>query len=342
MLLWRTTVPGSVFHAAEAGGTLCVAVAGGLRGLSVSSGKESWSLNGRQVADASVTGAGNVFVVSNQLAVGALDPVTGRQRWRFELPSAEGLPGVSLFAEDSTAVYASGLTADSGKPQSYIFAFDAFTGERKWAAYFPITMAIGPLTAGDGVVCALSGAAGNPNLIALDAQTGVHKWTAPGPAVPFEGAITEGVICGAIAKPDNKSGLVALDVSTGSVLWTTSVTGNLWDTASDAGIMYASTFSGSAQDDVPGELIALNARTGRTLWKHHFPEGIPVDLEPAGAVIYAGTDSGAMHVLDSTTGGVLWSYKITEAPKDQLSVIAPTPNTVYLANLNGALFALQA
>ena len=118
--------------------------------------------------------------------------------------------------------------------------------------------------------------------------------------------------------------------------------GSLWGTENEAGIAYASTFDGPTLDGVPGDLIALDARAGRTLWRRHFPEGAPTDLNPAGAVVYTGIDSGVVHALESTKGGALWSYKITEAPKDQLAAIVPTPSAVYLANLKGALFAVEA
>jgi outer membrane protein assembly factor BamB len=341
-LRWRTAVPGSVLAVAETAGMLCVASGSGLRGLSTSSGKQSWSLTGRQGSYLNVMGAGGkVFIVSSPSAAAALDPVTGRQRWRFDAPRSTGLANAPLFTNDGTTVYATGMTADTGRPQSYILAIDAFTGGHKWTAYFPPTPPIGPITAGDGVVCALLGP--DPvKLIAFDAQTGAHKWTAPGPAVPLQGVIGDGVLFGPVVSAASKSGVVALDVATGNVAWSADVGGNLWGTDNDAGIAYASTFDGPAQDGVSGDLIALDARTGRRLWRRHFPEGAPTDLAPAGAVVCTGIDSGTVHALDSATGRVLWSYQVTEAPQDQLSAIVPTSGAVYLANLKGALFALQA
>jgi outer membrane protein assembly factor BamB len=131
-------------------------------------------------------------------------------------------------------------------------------------------------------------------------QTGARKWTAPGPAVPQSGAIADGVFFGdtpAVASPR----LVAVDAPTGKVLWTAEAGGVLASTANGAGIAYASTFDGPEQDGPPGDLTALDARTGRRLWKRHFPAGAPIYLEPAGAVVYAGLDAGDVHALDSTT-----------------------------------------
>ena len=65
-LRWRTIVPGSVLAAAEAADTLGLVLGGGLRGLSASNGKQSWSLSGRQGDYLNLTAVGGkVFIVSN-------------------------------------------------------------------------------------------------------------------------------------------------------------------------------------------------------------------------------------------------------------------------------------
>ena len=340
-LLWRTSVPRSGLTMAAAAGTLCVA-GDPVRGLSASNGKESWSLSGRQGDYLNVMAVSEeVFIVTNDSAAVALDPHTGQQKWRFSLPVVTGLPTVTLFATDSTTVYATGVSISSGSPQCYIFAIDALTGDRKWATYFPLTAEISGLTAGDGVVCALSGA--DPaKMIALDARTGARMWTAPGPAVPFDGAIADGVISGLIASTAGASGVVAIDALTGSTLWATNVGGTLEWTASDGGIVYVPTFNGPERIGVPGELVALDAHSGKKLWAHHFAEGAPLTLQPAGAVVYTGFHSSVMHALDSRTGDTLWTYTMPLAGKDQLSDIVLTPGRVLLASLNGAIFALEA
>jgi outer membrane protein assembly factor BamB len=334
-------VPGSVLGMAAAVGTLCVPAEDpfGFRGLSASNGKESWSLRGRYL---NVTAVGDeAFIVTGLSAAAALDPKTGQQKWRSSLPTVPwlaGLPTVTLFATDSTTVYATGVSRSSGSPQCYIFAIDALTGERKWAAYFPRTAEISGLTAGDGVVCALSGM---DKMIALDARTGARMWTAPGP-VPFEGAIAGGVISGLIAGTAGTSGVVAIDVLTGRTLWTTNVGGTVEWPASDGGIVYVPAYNGPEQIGVPGDLVALDARSGKRLWARHFAEGAPLNLRPAGAVVYTGFRSTVMHALDSRTGGTLWTYTMPLAGNDQLSDIVLTPGRVLLASLNGAIFALQA
>jgi len=340
MLLWRASVPRSVLTVAAAAGTLCVAGAP-VRGLSASNGKESWSLSGRQGDYPAVMAAGEVFIATSDSAAVALDPHTGQQKWRFSLPVVTGLPSVPLFATDSTTVYATGVSISSGSPQGCILAIDALTGDRKWATYFPLSAEISTLTAGDGVVCALSGA-GPAKMIALDARTGARMWTAPGPSVPFQGTIADGVISGLIAGAAGASGVVAIDALTGSRLWVANVGGTLEWTASGGGIVYVPAFNGPEQIGVPGDLVALDARSGKKLWAHHFAEGAPLTLQPAGAVVYTGFHSNVMHALDSRTGDTLWTYTMPLAGKDQLSDIALTPGRVLLASLNGAIFALEA
>lgn len=340
-LLWRASAT-TVLAVAEAASTLCVAQGlAGLRGLSATSGQQSWSQSGKQAAYLTLTAiADQAFIVTTGSAVVALDPATGHQKWRFSLPVVTGLPNVPLFATDDTTVYASGMTLSTAIPQYYIFAIDAATGERKWATYFPLTTGISLLTAGNGTVCALGGAAA-ADMIALDAKTGARTWTAPGPAVPLQGSITAGVISGAVASAGNKSGVVAIDVSNGKTLWTSNVGSNLQDTASGDGIVYASSFNGPARDGVPGELAALDARSGKNLWTRRFPEGAPSNLQPSGGVVYTGFGS-TLYILDGQTGDTLWTYKMALTGKDQLSHITPTSSTVYLASLNNTIFAVSA
>jgi outer membrane protein assembly factor BamB len=138
------------------------------------------------------------------------------------------------------------------------------------------------------------------------------------------------------------SGVVAIDALTGSTLWTTNVGGTLEWTASDGGIVYAPTFNGPEQVGVPGQLVALDAHSGKQLWTHHFAEGAPLNLQPAGAVVYTGFRTNVMHALDSRTGHTLWTYTMPLAGNDQLSDIVLTPGRVLLASLNGTICALEA
>lgn len=334
--LWRTTLPSGLADAAEAAGTLCVVAGDGVHGLSVRNGKKSWSLRDRQEGYDGVTAVGGkVLVAIAASGVAALDPASGQPRWRFDLPDLGTLPNIPLLSQDSTTVYVSGLSAATGRLQSIIFAIDAVTGEHKWAAHF--TASVGSMTAGDGVVCAGIGV--NPTrLVALDARTGARKWTAGLPIASADD-ITDGVICA--SGTASKSSVIALDVSAGNVRWTADLGGDLWYTESDAGITYANTYAGSAQDGGPGDLTALDARTGKTMWKRHFPEGPPTYLEPAGAVLYTGTDSSMVRALDAATGRVLWSHKVTDTAKDPLMDIVLAPSTLCLVNANGAIAALE-
>jgi outer membrane protein assembly factor BamB len=95
-----------------------------------------------------------------------------------------------------------------------------------------------------------------------------------------------------------------------------------------------------AKDGVPGDLIALRARTGKMLWRRHFPGGPPANLEPAGVVLCTGSDSGCVQALDHATGRTLWTYKISEGSMDDVSIVA-APGALCLVNDNGAIVALE-
>jgi outer membrane protein assembly factor BamB len=326
-------MPSGVIGVAAAGSTLCAQTGSIVRGLTAGSGKDAWSLSGDYP---NVFAAGGMFVFSNERTVSALDPATSRQRWRVELPHVKYLSS-PMFASDTTTLYVASAGPGATGPEYFVLAIDAMTGDRKWATYLPLTAELSLLTAGDGQVFVLSG---TDKMIGFNARTGTQEWTATG-AVPFQGSITDGVICGSLFSTASKSGMVALDTATGKVLWTNDVGGNVWGSAADVGVMYTGTYLGPTRDGVPGNLIAQDVHTGKILWKRYFSEGPPTDLEPAGSVLYAGTDMGAVYAIDGATGHVPWSYDLKETGKDDLAAVVPTSEALYLASLNGALVALQ-
>jgi polyvinyl alcohol dehydrogenase (cytochrome) len=124
-----------------------------------------------------------------------------------------------------------------------------------------------------------------------------------------------------------KSGILwGLDPAKGAVRWGTPVGpgstlgGIEWGTASDGNRIFAA-ISNSLHDsyattkDGPtiswGSWAAINARTGKIEWQTADPTSSAIDpgaMSVANGVVFAGSFSGFMYAMDSSTGQILWSF----------------------------------
>lgn len=104
-------------------------------------------------------------------AVIALDPRTGRERWRFLAPARFG-----ALAVGGTGVY---VPSDHG-----LYALDRATGQKRWQARFSPMLGEPPTVAGETIVFAgVEITSGKTGIFALDAASGALRWRVDLPAV---------------------------------------------------------------------------------------------------------------------------------------------------------------
>ncbi len=185
-------------------------------------------------------------------------------------------------------------------------------------------------------------ASGFGEIIAFDAQSGAEVWRAHANA-PFHAAPTTGG--GRVFAVTNDSELVAVDATTGQVLW------NYQAIAEPARILAAS--SPAVVGDVvyapfaSGELVALQVANGHRLWNEQLTRtgkftslsaindiaGRPV---VSSGVIYAASHSGKIEAIDGRSGQPIW---------ERLVASTQTPcvvgDTVYVVTIDGELAALD-
>ncbi|HWY67745.1 MAG TPA: PQQ-binding-like beta-propeller repeat protein [Terriglobales bacterium] len=124
-----------------------------------------------------------------------------------------------------------------------------------------------------------------------------------------------------------KSGIFwALNADDGNIVWSTpvgpgaSLGGIEWGTATDGKRIYVAiansdhlpyTLVPSGQQITWGAWSALDVATGKILWQTADPIAGSIDrgsVSVANGVMYAGSNSGQMYALDTTTGNVLWNF----------------------------------
>ncbi len=101
---------------------------------------------------------------------------------------------------------------------------------------------------------------------------------------------------------DNASALVALNASTGALLWTFPIYDEIRNSAPAVanGIVYVGT------NQYAGYLYALNASTGALLWRHAIRGGIGSSPAVANGIVYVGRN--VLSALNATTGALLWEF----------------------------------
>jgi polyvinyl alcohol dehydrogenase (cytochrome) len=253
------------------------------------------------------------------------------------------------------------------QPKPGLKAEDVSKLKVKWAFAYPGNMAYGqPTIIGDRLY--ITSEVGQ--VYCLNAQTGCTYWTI-NVGAGVRSSITVGPLrAGSPARfaayfGDEKSFVHAVDASTGKPLWKTKIEDHVLSRVTGAPVLYKnrlyvplSSFEEGAGRDAKyecckfrGSLVALDAYTGKIVWKAHTVQDEPKPFKknaagtqmygPAGGaiwsaptldlkrkVIYVGTGnsytdvetlhSDAIIAFDMETGKVRWAYQAT--PKDNFLV----------------------
>lgn len=194
--------------------------------------KELWRRKASGGYSELIVGAGLVYTMELRDGtdfVIALDPATGRERWRSAIgPTYRGHDG-SHDGPIGTPVI-DGLDLFAVGPNGHLVAINAETGRERWrhdlrAEYKAAQPAYGfgtsPLIAGN-LVIVQTGGAESAGLLAFERTTGKLAWTAPYTKSPGYMSPTLGTIAGSrqIVAAAGDS-VFAVDPSTGRLLWTT-------------------------------------------------------------------------------------------------------------------------
>ncbi len=241
----------------------------------------------------------------------------------------------------------------------------------KWAFAHPGAMATGqPAIIGDRLFLTVEAGL----IYSLNAQTGCTYWVmntgAAVRAAVSVGAVPPGKIAGSKAKfalyfGDEKSRVQAVDAETGALLWKTKIEEHFLARVTGAPVLHRerlyvplSSFEETAGRDSKyecctfrGSVVALDAYTGKVLWKSYVVQDVPKPFKknsagtqmygPAGGaiwsaptldlkrgVLYAGTGnsytdvetkhSDAVMAFELATGKVRWTNQVT--PNDNFLV----------------------
>lgn len=299
----------------------------------------------------------------------ALDVNHGSQRWTAEVDNivmsspvvADGMVYVGTgsnerMSRDAMAALpherdavGGGLWGHPGGDR--VVALDVNNGDRRWAFKTPGEDMPSPAYVRGRLVFAN----GDAHAYALNARTGGMVWrrALTGVSTMASANVARGrVLLGVCSGEAYTGSTLAIDPARGSIVWSAShgdcdsaptvsgrrvfVSGTRWRRAA-----YGSEYR--------GEVAALDADTGATLWTYHAPTAGPATMvgssERAVAGCYAnGTyfqsipTSDQVVAFDAATGRIKWSFH-TVAPSKMSPVV--NAHRVYIGDTAGILYALD-
>lgn len=271
-----------------------------------------------------VRSTASLFVGSLDANMYALDPGTGKLRWKYLL-------GVPVYMNPT---YANG-TVFIGNG-TYLYALNSVTGELKWKTPLPGGASTSPQVDGNLVYIAVhrTGLSAESYMLAVDATTGVISWKAP--------ILSDFMFCnptvadGRVVTASFYGGLRCYDAATGTLLWTVP-TGIVRDNPSVVnGILYIGSES--------YRLIAIDMATGLQKWalpsysdnNNHLIHGVGSSPTVHNGVLYTGAP---LRAYDAATGTLKWEYALVNS-----AVVKPVceNGTIFGTSPGDVVFAINS
>jgi serine/threonine protein kinase/outer membrane protein assembly factor BamB len=304
--VWSFTAGNPVQAIAVGGGTVFAGTTGNkVYALDAATGRQLWQRSTTRQFNDTMAVAGKAVYIADALDGGtyALDAATGRQLW--SVPTQAPL-GLVVFGD----VLYLGTPAKS-RTTGGVSALSTKTGGLLWNAEFgPVSDVTGGLAVADGTVYATSS---NGEISAYDAASGVKRWRISGKKLIFGGPplVADGVIyaCGTADSDIKTTALYAVRAATHGQLWQQPMGVSQFPPGMTiAGDVIFAAFTRSSQPSSPGDLNAMNAATGKPLWKVKVASGAYPAPVVAGGVVYSGSNNGVLTAWQADTGNKLWSF----------------------------------
>jgi outer membrane protein assembly factor BamB len=208
-----------------------------------------------------------------------------------------------------------------GSCNGFFRALDSRTGEVKWTYDTrqdgdPVEFHGDPLVTKELVVVGsdLRSEGGAGRVYAFERASGIPRWISPA----GQGVATDlRVIGGTLFAVSLADELLALDRSSGSLLWSfaTGVPNDGYAINSTPAVSTDRVFFGG----LDGALYALEADTGRLIWKRPLGSRVSTSVLLAGGSLYAGTLDNRLHRLEPSTGEPTASLQTVQPPGGRLA-----------------------
>lgn len=246
-------------------------------------GSVRWRASGAHDA---VAAAGLLFLVGDA-GVRALDPATGVERWRADMPS----PSTPVIA-------GSGLLVADGN--GVLRSLDPATGRERWQK--PGLGGASDLVLDGSTVYAAGNGAGTLNVAAVDPASGDFKWQRQWTNQSYRSG-SLAAAGGRLYLVDEVRGptrLWSIDEASGALGWEVIVAPN------SAPVIFGDTVFVGSQF---GEFLALAAADGNVRWRRPMSHDIGAPAL-AGETIVVGGGDAFCYAIDAVNGDPIWQARI--------------------------------
>ncbi|WP_333606491.1 outer membrane protein assembly factor BamB [Arsukibacterium sp.] len=298
-----------------------------------------------------------IYAASREGIVASIELSSGKRNWTFDARKGETisrLRRVLMTWSDKTALLAGGVGYGYGKvfvgtENGEVLALDKDSGELLWRTKVKGEVLATPVAGDNLVVVAL----GSGSIVALDPQTGEQRWLFENemPALSLRGVSQPVIDSGGVVYGTASGRIGVLVVDRGFQAWEEVVAtpkgstdlSRLVDVKAKplviAGTIYTIAFN--------GELMALELRTGRQLWKRDYASFR--NMAVSGNTLYIVDSEARIHAVDRRNGTEIWSqtglhrHMLTGPAvyKDYLVVGDNKGNLHWLDRANGDLVSRQ-
>lgn len=314
---------------------------GGLYALDASSGSLRWRFDaGSAVLSSPATANGRVYLQGYDGTVYALDARSGATLWQrktgADVALAWGHESGEFYV--SSPVLAGGVLY-LGSGDGFLYALDPTDGHVRWRTQTGGRIRSSPAVAGGvAYVGAYDGV-----LYAVDVRDGRIIWRYATAGSTLRSAdfgydrrsiqSSPAVGDGAVFVGSRDGSLYAVEANSGTLRW--SVSANVfWYIGSPAfhdGLVFA--------DNSDARFVqALDARTGKEVWRFKNDTNFFSSPAVAGNAVYAGDFNGSFFALDERTGRKLWRVRTQDRI---LSSAAVAGRRAYVGSDDGAVYALN-
>ena len=325
--------------------------------LAAATGKLRWSRQVAGVPTAPLSVVDGVVYVSGELryednretgVVFALEASSGDELWTYDIPRGSR---DELWANLRAAPVVVAGMAYVGSFNGSMYALDAATGKLRWSYETGDVISWPAVVVQDTVYFGSK----DSRVYALDAATGVLRWSYQTAEELWVGPIVAG---GLVYQGPGDPYLYALDAGTGELQWRHATDAPRWSRPVVAdGTLYAT--AGEDLSEVfqqwpdleryrlHGYVTALNARSGRLLWKYR-TVGDPSAPEVSDGVVYvaAGDERwylpgyppetenpalrGHLYAINATTGDLVWQRRTVAQVGAGFRGLSVAEGTVYV------------
>ncbi|HET9229038.1 MAG TPA: PQQ-binding-like beta-propeller repeat protein, partial [Thermoanaerobaculia bacterium] len=189
-----------------------------------------------------------------------------------------------------------------GSCSGKLFALDRKTGQAAWtydtAADGPAAQFHGDLLVTDRLVVVGTDSVPRGYLYALERSNGTVRWKHAFPGGVGAQILRRGDAAFAVTASGE---VVAVDLESGGIVWKTSPPAEVGDRQLDPALDGDRLFVGWR----PGPVEALDASTGRRIWRTDLGERLNTSVVVVGSTVVVGTLSGRLHRLNREDGRAL-------------------------------------